>query len=522
MNHWIIAPVALPALAGVAVLLGARGSLRGQRLLGGLATAALLGIGILLMDQAYDGTVQAYALGAWPAPFGIVLVLDRLSAMMVLMTALVACCSLLYAITGPDSHGANFHALFQFQLMGLCGAFLTGDVFNLFVFFEVLLIASYGLLLHGGGRERVRAGLHYVVFNLVGSSLFLIGVGTIYGVTGTLNMADLAVKVPQVAPTDTTLLMFGALVLLVVFAVKAALLPLCFWLPRTYGSAAAPVAALFAIMTKVGIYSIVRVYTVAFGSEAGVAADVAQEWLWPLALLTLLVGTLGVLAARGLRTLAAYLVITSVGMMLTVVGLGSTASLGAAFYYMLHSTFALAAMFLLVDLIVLQRGEVAGRLVRAPAVRQPALLGGMFLVLAVALAGLPPLSGFIGKVLILSAALGAQPAVWVYAVVLTAGFMALVALSRAGSMVFWNVNRGSANPGDIVAPTVPRAEPARVAAVVVLLALVVAMSVFAGPVARFAYSTAAQLLRPDDYIEAVMNASPEGGDNVPAHGAGGR
>mgnify|MGYP001171402084 CR=1 FL=1 len=517
MNHWIVAPVVLPALAGVAILLGARSSLRKQRMLGALATASLLGIAIFLMSQTYDGTVQVYALGAWPAPFGIVLVLDRLSAMMVLMTALVAFCSQVYAVAGSDARGANYHALFQFQLMGLCGAFLTGDLFNLFVFFEILLIASYALLLHGGGRDRVRAGLHYVIFNLVGSALFLIGVGTIYGITGTLNMADLAVKVGQIPESEAALLMSGALVLLVVFSIKAALLPLCFWLPLTYSSASAPVAALFAIMTKVGIYAIVRVYTMIFGAEAGIAADLTEPWLLPLAMLTLVVGTLGAVAGRRLRSMAAYLVIASVGTMLTAVALGNEASLGAAFYYMAHSTFVLAALFLLVDLIASQRGDAEDRLESARAVRQPALLGGLFLLVAVAIAGLPPLSGFIGKVLVLRSALATPPAVWVYSVILGTSLLTLIAMSRAGSMVFWKV--GADREGiAMVAP----AKGVRVTAVALLLGLVVAMTVFAGPVVAFTNALATQLLHPSEYIETVMSvAMVPAADSVP-HGGGSR
>jgi len=461
--------------------------------------------------------VQAYALGAWPAPFGIVLVLDRLSAMMVLMTALVAFCSQLYAISGPDARGANYHALFQFQLMGLCGAFLTGDVFNLFVFFEVLLIASYGLLLHGGGRDRVRAGLHYVIFNLVGSALFLIGVGTIYGITGTLNMADLAVKVGQVPESEAVLLMSGALVLLVVFAVKAALLPLCFWLPLTYGSASAPVAALFAIMTKVGVYAIVRVYTMIFGADAGFVADLAGPWLLPLALLTLVVGALGAVAGRRLRSMVAYLVIASVGTMLTAVALGSEASLSAAFYYMAQSTFVLAALFLLIELIARQRGDETDQLESTRAVRQPALLGGLFFLAAIAIAGLPPLSGFIGKVLVLRSALANESALWVYAVILITSLLVLIAVSRAGSMVFWKVSDDREE-----AAMAPPAKRVRVAAVVLLLGLAVAMTVFAGPLVTFTNATAKQLLHPSDYIETVMNAVAAPVIDPGEHAGGGR
>ncbi len=513
MSHWIAVPIVLPAFAGVAILLGARTSLRLQRAIGLAATAALVLVAVVLLRQAYDGTVTVYALGAWSAPFGIVLVLDRLSAMMVLMTALVAICSQIYAVTGPDARGANYHALFQFQLMGLCGAFLTGDLFNLFVFFEVLLIASYGLLLHGGGRDRVRAGIHYVVFNLVGSALFLIGVGTIYGVVGTLNMADLAVKAAQVSGPEATLLSSGALILLVVFAIKAALLPLGFWLPLTYGSATAPVAALFAIMTKVGIYATIRVYVLVFGAGAGQAANLAMPWLLPLALLTLILGTLGAVAGRNLRSLAAYLVIASVGTMLTAVALGTVASLSAALYYMGHSTFVLAGIFLLVDLIARQRGEATDQLRRAGAVRQPALLGGLFLAAVVAIAGLPPTSGFVGKLLLLRSALELPSVIWIFGVVLATGFLSLVAVSRAGSMVFWNVELPTA------APDPARAKPLRVVAIVLLLALATAMAVFAGPVVEFTDGAAYSLLHPDDYIEAVLAES----NAIPAsveHGGG--
>jgi len=520
VNHLLVAPIVIPAVAGMAIVLFARRNVTLQRAFSGVATLALLVAAVALLRQAADGTVQVYALGNWAAPYGIVMVLDRLSSLMVLLTAVLASASWLYASTGPDCRGPGYHAMFQFQLMGICGAFMTGDLFNLFVFFEVLLIASYGLLLHGGGRDRVRAGLHYVVYNLVGSALFLIGVGTIYGVTGTLNMADLAQKVGAVTGGDATVLASGALVLFVVFAIKAALLPLYFWLPQAYASATAPVAALFAIMTKVGVYAILRVYTLIFGPDGGAVADVLQPWLMPLALLTLALGTVGAVAGRRLGTLAAYLVIASVGTLLLAVGLGTPASLGAGIYYMAHSTLVLAAIFLLIDLIAGQRGETGGRLERTGPVGQPALLGTLFVVAAVAASGLPPLSGFIGKVLVLRSALETPSVTWVFAVVLVAGLFTLIALSRAGSMVFWNV--------DHEAPNVPpAAQPQRLFAVLLLLGLAVAMSVLAGPVVDFAGATAGQLLEPHDYIETVLADTPpleaiEDSHGEPAHGGGGQ
>ena len=330
-----------------------------QRSVSLASAAVLLPVNLVLFIAVSDGDFIHYALGNWPPPFGILLVLDRLAALMLLLTALVALASLLYAIaSATDRHGRYFHILFQFQLFGLNGAFVTGDLFNLFVCFEILLIASYGLLLHGGGRELARAGLHYVVLNLTGSALFLIGIGILYGVTGTLNMADLALRIAQANSSEAGLLRAGALLLLVVFALKAALLPLYFWLPRAYSLTSAAVAALFAIMTKVGVYAIVRVFTLIFGAQAGVGADVATPWLLPLALATLALGAVGCLAARELRRLLAYLVIVSVGTLLTAVGLFNVSGLSAAVVYMIHSTLIAAAMFIVADLIARQRGTL--------------------------------------------------------------------------------------------------------------------------------------------------------------------
>ncbi|MBC7134089.1 MAG: monovalent cation/H+ antiporter subunit D, partial [Oceanibaculum nanhaiense] len=306
MNHWIVMPVVVPAIAACLLLLGLNREQALERTVALAATAAQFAIAIALVAAATQTPAEAYLLGNWPAPFGIVMVLDRLSAMMLLLTAVLALFVLLYAIGGWDKRGKHFHALFQFQLMGVNGAFLTGDLFNLFVFYEVLLIASYGLMVHGSGGERLKAGTHYVVTNLTASALFLIGATLIYGVTGTLNMADLALKVPQVGAADQGLLQAAALLLLLVFGIKAALVPLHFWLPGTYAASAAPVAALFAIMTKVGAYSILRVYTLAFGADAGEAAWIAGPWLLPAALVTMVLGMVGMLAARQLRWLVAF------------------------------------------------------------------------------------------------------------------------------------------------------------------------------------------------------------------------
>jgi multicomponent K+:H+ antiporter subunit D len=364
LTHWLILPVLLPLFCG-ALLLVLPSRERLKRALSLLATLALLPLGLYLLQLADDGQLRVYALGDWRPPFGIVLLLDRLSAWLLLVTAVLALGALLYALRGDDRLGPRFHALFQFQLLGINGAFLTGDLFNLFVFFEVLLIASYALLLHGHGAARVRAGLHYVVLNLVGSALFLIALGLIYGVSGTLNMADLSARVAGISADSAPLLAAGGLLLLLVFALKAALLPLYFWLPRAYAAASAPVAALFAIMTKVGIYAILRLATLIFGAGAGALAGLVQAWLWPLALATVALGALGALAARSLQTLLAYLVVVSAGTLLAAVAIGTPEALTAALYYLLHSTWVAGGLFLLADLIARQRGDKRAVLVRA-------------------------------------------------------------------------------------------------------------------------------------------------------------
>jgi len=315
-DHLPVLTVVLPALTAVLLLLlgdgggdaeqhgGARLRWTRRLALGSVLLGAVFAF--RLVEQAADGVLAVYRLGEWPAPFGIVLVVDRLSAYMLALVSAVAAPVLWYASGGWDTRGRHFHALFQFQLMGLNGAFVTGDLFNLFVFFEVLLIASYVLMMHGLGRERLRVGVHYVVLNLTASALFLIGVALIYALTGTLNLADLALRIPQVTGPDAALLQAGALLLLVVFGFKAALLPLAMWLPATYAAASAPVAALFALMTKVGVYAILRVHGVAFGADAGASAFTVQPLLLPLALGTSVVGVLGALAARTLPRLVAW------------------------------------------------------------------------------------------------------------------------------------------------------------------------------------------------------------------------
>jgi multicomponent K+:H+ antiporter subunit D len=281
-----------------------------------------------LVHQAQQQPLT-YALGGWQPPFGIFLVADRLSALLIALTAVLAFCAGLYSAEKEDpAEGPFYYPLFLFQVMGINGAFLTGDLFNLFVFFEILLIASYALLVHGGGREKTRAGFQYVTLNLIGSALFLVALGTLYGTVGSLNMADMSHRVGQLLPEDQTLAKTGGLLLLLVFSLKSALLPLHFWLPKTYAAASASVVALFAVMTKVGFYSICRVFAGIFGNDAGALANLATPWIWPLAIATIAIGSIGVYAAASLRSITANMVIVSVGTLLLafVIGAGNPCS----------------------------------------------------------------------------------------------------------------------------------------------------------------------------------------------------
>ncbi|MEP4525151.1 MAG: monovalent cation/H+ antiporter subunit D, partial [Alloalcanivorax venustensis] len=376
MEHLIIAPILIPAFAGMLLLLEVRERQHLRRLTGLLATLALIPVALGLWQQAAAGEIGVYQLGDWRAPFGIVLVLDRLSALMVLLTAVLALPALIYGSRGDDRRGANFHALFQLQLMGINGAFLTGDLFNLFVFFEVLLIASYGLALHGRGPARVKGGIHYVVLNLIGSALFLVALGLAYGTTGTLNMADFAVKVSELEGNSLDLARLSGLLMWVVFGLKAALFPLYFWLPATYASATAPVAALFAIMTKVGIYAIARVYGLAF--SGGALAGLGRDPLWILALITLGLAAVGVLGARRLGEMVAYLLVMSVGTMVAGLAWSSPEAFGAMLYYLIHSTLVCGGLFLLADLVSRGRGELADRLEAGPSPIGRGVLGALF------------------------------------------------------------------------------------------------------------------------------------------------
>jgi multicomponent K+:H+ antiporter subunit D len=501
MTHWLIAPIVLPAMLAPFIVLAARYHIGIQRVFSIVGVLALIMISGGLVWATSDGTVLLYQLGDWAAPFGIVVVGDRLSTMMVLLTVVLALFVLIYAISsGWDERGNHFHALLQFQLMGILGAFLTGDLFNLFVFFEVLLIASYGLMIHAGGTARLRAGVQYVLFNLIGSTLFLFALGAIYAETGTLNMADLANRVALIDPEETVGIRVAAVLLLLVFAIKAALVPLHFWLPSSYAEAPAPVAALFAIMTKVGAYAIIRVYTMIFPPELAVTSGLHTAWLLPVALISLAVGMIGVLAAKKLDRLVAFSIIGSMGMVIASIALFSPEGIAAALYYIVHSTLAGAALFLIADLV--RSGRKNLDLTPQPPIAGAALTAGLYFAAAIAMAGLPPLSGFLGKLLVLDAAYNTRLMVWIWAIVLGSSLVSIVGFARAGSVLFWKATSVDVPEDASVSPV-----PATMSYVAIggLVALLTAHTVFAGQMHRYTTQVAAQLFEPAPYISTVVD-----------------
>ena len=524
--HLIIAPVVLPLVAGAGMLLLGDRYRNLKAAIDVAACFALVGIAVALLgmsDASSAGVAGVYRLGDWPSPFGIVLVLDRLSALMLLLTGVLASAAVVFSLARWHRAGAHFHSLFQFLLMGLNGAFLTGDLFNLFVFFELLLAASYGLALHGSGISRVQAGLHYIVVNLAASLLFLIGVSLIYGVSGTLNMADLAVRIPNIADEDRALLEAGAGILGIAFLLKAGMWPLCFWLPTTYAAASAPVASIFAIMTKVGAYIVLRLWLLLFGAETGASAGLGGGWLVFGGIATIAFGAIGMLASREMARLAAFSVIVSSGTVLAATGMGQIDVTGGALFYLVSSTLGTSAFFLLVELVERGRDPAADVLavtrefygedddideedevgVAIPA--PMSVLGLVFIGCALVIAGLPPLSGFIAKFALLTAAIhpsglgqgGAIPAgSWALLVVLIlSGLAAVIAMTRAGIRAFW------ASPDK----TVPRVRMIEMAPIVVLLILCAAQTVQAGPVMRFMQATAHALHAPGEYIRDVLH-----------------
>ena len=525
LNFWYahspIFSILIPAFTGfILILLGNPGSgslkqdwrqpwRRGISLISvflGLLTA----IGYLI--QANTGKIFVYQLSEWSAPFGIVIVLDRLSALMLVLTYTLATPILWFASKEWDERGRYFHAMFHLLLMGLSGAFLTGDLFNLFVFFEILLMASYVLLLHAQGKARFQLGIHYVTINLLASALFLIGLGMIYGSVGSLNMADVARLLPTLENDQHRIAIAGSLLLFVVFGIKAAMLPVGFWLPKTYAVATTPVAAIFTIMTKVGIYAILRINGTVFNDQLG--QSILTTWLLPIGLITSLYGVIGALASERLRRFVGFMVLSSVGTILVAIAIFNTQAWTAGLYYLVHSTIIAASFYLLCGWITSQRGTFKDHFKVAPKMKQDKVIAMTYFLIALMMAGLPPFSGFLGKVLILQSTANLAAQGWIIAIILIVSLLSIIAFTRVGFILFWRATAPETDPKEqafIAYQQLPEhAPPRNDKAIYLLLGGLIIYIVCAAPILHYVEKAAAQIADAPLYQHRILKIDEHG------------
>jgi multicomponent K+:H+ antiporter subunit D len=520
----VVFPVILPLIAGLTMLLFDGRSRTFKAIIGLIATILQVAACTqLIISAASSSSPTVYLLGNWPAPFAIALLLDELSALMVMVTSILALAVLVFAIARWHRAGVHFHPLFQFLVMGLNGAFLTGDLFNLFVFFEVMLAASYGLVLHGSGVARIKAGLHFVAINLTASFLFLIGVSLIYGAAGTLNMVDLAVRLPSMSSDERSLVEAATAILGVAFLIKAGMWPLGFWLPTAYTAAAPPVSAILAITSKVGVYIILRLSLLVFGAEE--MERFGTDVLLYGGLATIIFGMAGALAAQDAMRIASFTVLISSGTVLAAFGTNQVDVTAGALFYLVSSTLAVGSFFLLIELI--ERGREFGadmlaltreafgdpddpdeeRSVGVPLPATMAMLSLAFVACATILAGIPPLSGFLGKFALMHSLFrpsevtpeAISPGTWMLVALLILSSLALlIALARAGIRSFWTSEERE----------VPRISVMEMLPVAGLLLICIAMTTLAGPAMNYMKKTALSLHSADRLTQSMIGISP--------------
>ncbi|MCG7432160.1 Na+/H+ antiporter subunit D [Kocuria indica] len=489
-----------------------------------------------MLANVWNQGPQVVHLGDWAAPYGIVMVVDQLSALMLVVSVVVSLAVLIYAVSEGVASGDDegpisiFYPTFLLLVAGVSHAFLAGDLFNLYVGFEILLTASYVLLTMGGTAQRIRAGVTYVVVSVISSILFLISLGMIYGATATVNMADLSVKLADL-PQGTQMQLH--LMLLIAFGVKAAIFPLSFWLPDSYPTASAPVTAVFAgLLTKVGVYSIIRTETLLFPGT-----QIKDLLMW-VALLTMIVGILGALAQIDIKRMLSFTLISHIGYMIFGIALGTQAALAAVVYYIAHHIVIQTSLFLVAGLIERRGGStnvdrLAGMLKISP------LLGVLYMIPALNLGGIPPFSGFLGKVALLEA--GVEAGTWLsYLLVGVSVFVSLLtlmALIRVWNRVFLRDVDDAEYPDPVLRATTaegrrPRTSRAvagksgsrfsgrspvvllpgtMVGATTALVAVGVALTVFAGPLFDLADNASENLNNPDRYVNAVLAPVGPGG-----------
>jgi len=498
MSQWLpILPVLIPFATGAICFL-ARGREGLERPLALIGTLALLAVSIALIVTVWTDGIQVVQMGAWAAPFGITMVADHLSAVMVLITAITGLAVLVYGFVDIDGRleAYAYHPFLQILLAGVSGAFLTGDIFNLYVWFEVMLIASFGLLTLGGTKEQLDAGVKYVALNLVSTILFLSAIGLLYGMTGTLNMADLHIAIQEVE--NQGLVTAVAMMFMVAFGIKSAVFPLFFWLPAAYHTPPVAISAVFSgLLTKVGVYALIRVFTLIFTGDTGYTHTIL---LW-VAGLTMVTGVLGAAAQNEMRRILSFHIISQIGYMLVGVALMTPLAIAGSILYIVHHIIVKANLFLVAGVIRQETGSFALKRIGGLWAVKP-LLGLMFLIPALSLAGIPPLSGFWGKFVVIRSGLEAQA--WLLAgVSLAVGVLTLYSMIKIWNEAFWK-----AVPEDADAPTLlpwsRRERAVTYAPIVALGALTLTIGLFTEPFAALSMQAAESLLDRNAYIAAVL------------------
>ncbi|MEW6299666.1 MAG: Na+/H+ antiporter subunit D [Thermodesulfobacteriota bacterium] len=503
MNVLLILPVVIPLTAAAVSLLAWRWRAV-QRGLGLVGAAALFGAALLLFGVVWRHGIQAVQLGNWPAPFGITFVADVFSAVMLVLAGLMGVVVVVYSFGSVDPRRESFgyYPLLQVLLAGVCGAFLTGDVFNLYVWFEVMLIASFVLLALGGERAQLEGAVKYVTLNLISSAFFLTAVGILYGIAGTLNMADLS----RVLSAGTRPGLTGAVAMLfvVAFGIKAAVFPLFFWLPASYHTPPVAVTAIFSgLLTKVGVYALMRVFTLLFAQEVGYT----HTLLLVIAGLTMVTGVLGAVAQSEFRRLLSFHIVSQIGYLLMGLGLFTPLALAGAVFFMAHVIVAKSALFLV--------SGIAHRLAGTYELKN---LGGLyqaypglallFVLPAFSLAGIPPLSGFWAKLALVRAGLEAEQYV-IVATALGVSLLTLFSMTKIWAEVFWKERPAGGQSTTARGPhPPPLAQFSLLCPTAVLAACTVVLGLAAEPFLVVALRAAEQLLHPAGYVRAVLGGPP--------------
>jgi multicomponent Na+:H+ antiporter subunit D len=492
MNPLLVLPVLIPLFSAALSILFWRHR-AAQRALGIAGSCGLLASGVLLLRSVSSDGIQAVQLGSWPAPFGITLVADLLTAIMVTLGGIIGVAGVVYSIVAIDvrRESFGFHPLMQVLLMGVSGAFLTGDIFNLYVWFEVMLIASFVLLSLGGERDQLEGGFKYVTLNLVSSALFLAAVGLLYGAVGTLNMADLAVKLRG---ADQAALVTGlAVMFLIAFGIKAALFPLFFWLPASYHTPPVVISAVFAgLLTKVGVYAILRVFTLIFVQDV----SFTHGLILVLSGLTMVTGVLGAAAQNDFRRILSFHIISQIGYMTMGIGLFTSLAVAGSVFYIIHHIIVKTNLFLIGGIAARYCGSFELKNIGGLYHASP-MLSILFLIPAMSLAGIPPLSGFVAKLTLIRAGLDVNHYT-IVAVALLVGLLTLFSMTKIWAGAFWAPPAPSYEPIQAPAPL------AMWAPVIGLAAMTVSIGLGAGPVFELSQRAADQLMNPTGYINTVL------------------